>query len=367
MSAQRAEAGRRPAAPVSGPPAVDAAGPPRVLRIGRVVSLPVRPRQLAVVGLLVVALFVVAALTLSLGELGVRPDRLLSGWAELAPGEQFSLRRLRGPRLAVAVTAGAGLGVAGALFQTVTRNPLGSPDVIGLAAGASAGAAGFGLLWPGLLPVPAGALVGAAAAMALVYLGTGQGFASPSRILIVGVGVNAMALAFVHWVVARVSREEATVLAAYLSGSTAARSWEDARFMAAALALLLPVAAALGRRLRLIEMGDEVCEALGAPARATRVSAVLAALALAAAAVTVVGPVGFVALTAPQVARRLTRAGGANVAASAATGAVILGTADLIVQHGPFAATLPVGVLTGAVGGCYLGYLLVHEWRRASA
>lgn len=336
------------------------------VRIGSKVWLPVRRRSVAVTIALVSAVLVAGALTLTLGEAGMPLDRLL-GLGELEPAERFTLTRLRGPRLAVAAAAGAGLGLSGALFQTVTRNPLGSPDVIGLAAGASAGAAAFGLMWTGWLPLPVGALLGAVVAMALVYLGTGSGFSSPARMLIVGIGVNAMGLATVQWIITQTSREQATIIAAYVNGSTASRSWDDARLMALALAALLPLGLALTRRLQLVELGDELATALGARPSQTRIAAVLVAICAATAAVIVVGPVAFVALTAPQVARRLTRAPGPNLVAAVATGALILVVADLVVQHGPESLRLPVGVLTAAVGGLYLGYLLVREWRRVSA
>ncbi|WP_129669556.1 FecCD family ABC transporter permease [Phytoactinopolyspora endophytica] len=313
------------------------------------------------------ALLVTAALTLALGDLGVPASRLTSIlWADLGPQEAFVLERLRGPRLAVAATAGAGLGVSGALFQAVTRNPLGSPDVIGLAAGASAGAAAFGLMWTGVLPLPVGALLGAIVAMALLYLGTGQGFSSPTRMIIVGIGINAMALAFVQWIITRTTREQATAIAAYINGSTASRSWDDVRLMAAALVVLLPMALVLSRRLRIVEMGDDLADALGARADRTRFWSVILAICAATAAVTVVGPVAFVALTAPQIARRLTRSPGPNVATAALTGALVLCLADMVAQHGPIDAQLPVGIFTAAVGGVYLGYLLITEFRRVS-
>ncbi|NDL58683.1 FecCD family ABC transporter permease [Phytoactinopolyspora mesophila] len=341
--------------------------PVRTLRVGQIVSVPVGARSVVVGCLLTAAIMTTAVLTLTLGDLGLPVDRLRDMFGHgLSPQEEFVLGRLRGPRLAVAVTAGAGLGIAGALFQTVTRNPLGSPDVIGLAAGAGAGAAAFGLMWTGVLPLPMGALVGALVAMLLVYLGTGHGFSSPARMIIVGIGVNAMALAFIQWIITRTSREQATVIAAYLNGSTASRSWDDVRLMAVALVILLPLAAMLSRRLQVLEMGDEVAESLGARANLTRICTVIVAICCATAAVTVVGPVAFVALTAPQIGRRLTRATGPNIVVAALTGALILALADLIVQQGPLNTQLPVGILTAAVGGVYLGYLLIKEWKRVS-
>jgi iron complex transport system permease protein len=221
-------------------------------------------------------------------------------------------------------------------------------------------------MWTGVLPLPMGALLGAFVAMALVYLGTGHGFASPGRMIVVGIGVNAMALAFIQWIITRTSREQATVIAAYLNGSTASRSWDDARLIAVALAVLLPLAIILSRRLQVLEMGDEIAESLGARANRTRIWSVVVAICCATAAVTVVGPVAFVALTAPQIGRRLTRAAGPNVVVAALTGGFILASADLIVQQGPLDTQLPVGILTAAVGGVYLGYLLMKEWKRVS-
>lgn len=346
----------------------DAAGPRRhTLRLGEGLSLPVRTRSLVVAAGLVLAMLVIAVLTISLGTLGVAPaDLVHTVLGQGAGTDRIVWGTIRGPRLIVALAAGAALGIAGTLFQTVTRNPLGSPDVIGLSAGAAAGAAAFGVLWPGVLPQPVGALVGASAAMALVYAATGRGFASPSRMLLVGIGVSAVSLAFVEFVLIRAGREEATVLAGYLTGTLASRSWEHAATIWIALVLLAPFALGLSRRLQLVEMGDEQADALGARSSRTRVLAVLVSLGLATMAVNVVGPIGFIALTAPQIGRRLTRAPGPGVVVSALTGALLLCLADLLTQQSPFPVQLPVGVLTALLGGVYLGYLLLGQWKKGT-
>lgn len=340
---------------------------PPTLRVGRAVRIPIGLRSVIVAGALLALIVAVVLATLAAGDQGVSVLKLLtSGTSELSAPNAFVLERLRGPRVSVALTAGAGLALSGALFQTVTRNPLGSPDVMGLSAGAGAGAAAVGLMWTGFLPLPAGALMGAGIAMLLVYLGTGHGFRSPARMIIVGIGVNAMAMAFTQWVITRTHRDQATIIAAYINGSTASRSWGDVIFMVSALTLVTGMALALSPRLRLLEMGDELADALGAQTTRTRTLAMLVAIASASAAVTVVGPVAFVALTAPQIGRRLTRAPGPNLAVSTLTGALLLALADLATQHGPVAQQLPVGILTAGLGGIYLGYLLLREWRRVS-
>jgi iron complex transport system permease protein len=304
----------------------------------------------------------VATLTLTLGQLGVPLAHLFS------PNhtEEIVLGTFRGPRLAVAILAGAAFGVAGTLFQTVTRNPLGSPDVIGLSAGAAAGAAAFGILWTGILPLPVGALVGAVVAMVLVFAGTGRGFSSPSRMLLVGIGIAAMAGAFVQFVVIRVGREQATLLTAYLSGSLASRSWDQVMVIGGCVAVLLPAAFALSRRLQVLSLGDEASDALGSPSGTTRVLAVLVGIGLATAAVSVVGPVAFIALTAPQIAMRLGRVSGPAIGLSALSGATLLVTADLLTQQAPLPVQLPVGIVTAAIGGIYLGFLLISQFRKGA-
>ncbi|RCW39958.1 iron complex transport system permease protein [Halopolyspora algeriensis] len=339
----------------------------RIVRVGTSLAVPVRRRAL-VQGLAVVAALVAVGIaTLTLGGLGIAPERLPAALIDIPGGsEGFVLKRLRGPRFVVAVATGAALGISGALFQTVTRNPLGSPDVIGLTAGAGAGAAAASLLLPGAVSVPAGAMLGAAGATVVVFVSTGRGFSSPSRLIIAGIGVSAMAVAFTQYVVMLQSRDQAAVLHAYLTGSLSARSWQNAAVIGGALAVLLPAAIALGRRLHLIEMGDELADALGGKAEQTRVWSIVVAIALSAAAVSVAGPIAFVSLTAPQITKRLSRTPGANVVLSALTGAFILAAADLCAQQVPVVEDLPVGVLTAGIGGLYLGYLLVREWKKGT-
>jgi len=337
------------------------------LRAGDWLSLPVRPRSVIIACALAVGIIVVAVLSLTLGRLGIALGDLAPAILGQSTGpDAIVFEVLRGPRLTVGIAAGAAFGASGALFQTVTRNPLGSPDVIGLTSGAAAGAAAFGLLWTGILPLPAGALVGALAAMALVWLGTGRGFSSPARMLLVGIGVSAMALAFVQYVITRVGLQQATVLASFLSGSLASRTWGDAVIIWVSVAVLLPCALLTSRRLQLMEMGDEQADALGARSGATRGWVVLIAIGLATAGVSVAGPVAFIALTAPQIARRLTRSAGPNLVLSALMGAWLLALADLLTQQSPFAVQLPVGVLTAVIGGIYLGYLLVAQWKKGT-
>ena len=338
----------------------------RVLGAGPV-AIVVRRRPVLVVLGLLAGVLAAGFVTLSVGELGIPMSELpgvLAGHG--SRGQEWTLFTSRLPRLAVAALAGAAFGVAGSIFQSVTRNPLGSPDVIGLGAGASAGAAAAALVWPDLVPVPVGALIGAGIAIVAVFLGTGRGFGAPHRMVVVGIAVGAMAIAFTQLALVRVRREAAQEVAVWITGSLSARSWTDAALIGVVLLLALPCALALTRSLQAAEMGDDLATGVGVHVPRARTLAVVVAVILTGAAVSVCGPVAFVALTAPQIARRLTRSSGPGMVAAAVCGALVLVLADLIAQHTLPGVILPVGVVTAALGGIYLAFLLVREWKQVA-
>lgn len=299
--------------------------------------------------------------TLGLGDSGLKPADLLR--LPLDPSTTFVLRKLRGPRLATAILVGALLGIAGLLFQKVTRNPLGSPDVIGISAGAKTGIAVMTLapLW---VPTPVGAALGAGAAALLVYLATGTGFRSPTRTIIAGISVAALGHSITHYIVSVKLRESAHHLTAALSGSLNSANLRDISIAALTLAVVLPLGYVVADNARMLGMGDDVAAGLGAAPDRTRTAAIVLSVVATAGAVAAAGPIAFVALTAPHIATRIVRSEALLLMSSALTGAVILVSADLIAQHVKLAHGLPVGVLTLGVGGVYLGYLLVSQHRK---
>jgi iron complex transport system permease protein len=326
----------------------------------------VNRRAVVVCLAMLLAVLVLGVLTIVAGEGGIALSELPAVIAgEGSRVQEWILLTNRLPRLLVAVGAGAAFAVPGSIFQSVTRNPLGSPDVIGLGSGAAAGAAVAALVWPGVVPVPVGALIGCVIAVSAVLLGAGRGTRAPFRMVVVGIAVGAMALAVVQLVLTKTNEQEATQLAVWINGSLQSRRWSDVVTIAVALLVLLPCALALSARLQVVEMGDDAATGLGVAPAATRRWAILVGVALTAAAVSVAGPVAFVALSAPQIARRLTRSTGPGMVAAACTGAVVLVAADLLAQHAPWGVQYPVGVLTAALGGVYLAVLLLREWRKA--
>ena len=334
----------------------------KVLRMGPV-ALVVRRRVIAVHAGVALAIVAVAIVTLTLGRLGIPLPELPAALLGGAEGKvAFVLERWRGPRLVTAVFAGGLLGMSGALFQAVTRNPLGSPDVIGLGAGAGAGAATASLFLPGF-PSAVAAVGGAGIATLAVFGATGRGFASPARTIIAGIAVSALAFSITQYVVSAKLRDAATHLAEYLTGSLNSANDLDIIVSATGAALLIPAGLAIGRAVSLLELGDDAAAGLGVDPQRTRTRAVILSVLASGVAVAATGPVAFVALTAPQITKRLTGPAGVGIVGSALTGAFILSAADLAAQQAPIVSGLPVGVLTMGVGGLYLGYLLVQEHR----
>ncbi|MEQ4205506.1 iron chelate uptake ABC transporter family permease subunit [Actinopolymorpha sp. B9G3] len=330
------------------------------------VSVRVHVRTLAVVAVLVAALTGIGAVALAVGDFHVPLAdvvRSLNG-TSLVPAYDYAVRDLRLPRFVTAVLVGAALAASGAVFQHLTRNPLGSPDVIGCTQGAATGALLVILVTGGgFTQLAFGAVAGGLATAAFVLVVSWRRGLHGYRLVLVGIGLAAMLLAVNNFLLARANLERAQVAQAWLIGSLNARGWEYAGPLALALAVLLPLVLVLTRALRLLDLGDEAARAFGVRTGRVRAGLLVLSTALASVATAAAGPVIFLALAAPQIAKRLTRATGPIVVTSALTGALLLAISDLAAQR-LFAPTqLPVGIATGAVGGVYLGLLLATQWR----
>jgi iron complex transport system permease protein len=289
--------------------------------------------------------------------------RSLTGQADT--GTHFIVLTLRLPRVVTALLVGGALGVSGATFQSLTRNPLGSPDFIGLTVGASTGALIVILLLNGSAQqVAVGALIGCLITSIVIYLLAYRGGAPGFRLILIGIGVGAMLDAFNSFLITRARLDDALGAQRWLVGSLSGRSWEDVRPVGLALLVLLPIVLLYGRQLTLLSLGDEAASALGVPVERTRFILFAISVGLAGVATAAVGPVGFVALAAPQLARRLTGSTGSGLLGAAVMGGFLLTASDWVAQRMIPDSQLPVGIATGAVGGTYLCWLLVHEWRR---
>ncbi|MFI0977519.1 FecCD family ABC transporter permease [Streptomyces sp. NPDC021093] len=332
------------------------------LRTGRY-SVRLRPRTMLVCVALLVLTACVVVLSVGTGRVELSPLEVLRTFAgDGPPGAGFIVLGLRLPRALVAVLIGFASGMAGAVFQSLTRNPLGSPDIIGFGNGASAGAlVAIIILNAGTAQTAIGALLGGFATAAAVYLLAWRRGVHGYRLVLVGLGVSAVLGSATGFLYIRADIGKAAQAASWMFGSLNDRGWNEVLIAAAGLVVCVPVVLVHGRRLTMLEMGDDTAGALGVPPERSRLILLCAGTGLTAMAVAAAGPIPFLAMASPQLARRITRAPGPNVLPSAWTGALLVTTADLVTQRVTGSALMPVGVVTGVGGGLFLAWLLLRE------
>lgn len=332
---------------------------------GGPVSLRVEVGTLAVLAGMTLVVMLALGIGILLGDYPVAPGEVLVALlGQGSEGASFIVLGLRLPRLLAAVLVGAALGLAGALFQSIARNPLAAPDIIGITSGASVAAVALIVLNGPSELIGLAALAGAlAAALVVVGLSWRRGL-SRMRLVLIGVGVNAACLAGVDYLLLRGRIEEVQLATVWLVGSLHESGWSDVWLLGGGLAVLGGLLLVLARDLEAIRLGDSLATALGAHLERNRMLLLCIGVALAAGAVTVAGPIGFVAFVAPHIARRLSRAAGSGVlATSAVIGATLVVTADLVARRAFAPMELPAGILTAVVGAPYFLWLLMRPGR----
>ncbi|MFF9349203.1 FecCD family ABC transporter permease [Streptomyces sp. NPDC014734] len=308
---------------------------------------------------------------LGLGLLG-----LCHGASWSSPGRVFAvltgsdhsvvIRDWRLPRVLAGLVFGAALGVAGAIFQNLTRNPMGSPDVIGLDAGAYTGALVTLTVLSGTsAQLAVGSVLGGLLAAAAIYLLAYRRGFSGLRLVVIGIAVNAMVTAVNSWIVLRAELEVAIAAVGWSAGSLNGVGWADLGIPFSVIGVLLILMTARAHAMHQASLGDAIAVTTGVELGRLRLLMVLVGVGCTATVTAVAGPISFIALAAPQIGRRLAGAAGAPLLPAALTGAVLLQGADLVAQMLLAPVALPVGVVSTAIGGCYLIWLLTKEVRRA--
>ncbi|NYT22268.1 iron ABC transporter permease [Alcaligenaceae bacterium] len=278
------------------------------------------------------------------------------------PVTLFMLHELRVPRLVAGLLSGAALGVGGCLLQTLARNRLATPGIIGIDDGATAFAVASIVAIPTSLAPPMLALMGAATAAALAF-GLGGGGSRGYRFIVVGIAIGALFGAITNFMLARTDIDAANLAYPWTVGSLNARSATTVATLAACLAVCLPIAKILGRDLQLLRFSDAIAIGLGTRLRRTRIAILIVTVFVTATAVAVAGPVGLVSLAAPEIARHLTGHRGVPVINSALAGALLMIAADWAGRTAFAPVEIPVGVITAVVGGPYLLWILLREPR----
>ncbi|WP_234998776.1 iron chelate uptake ABC transporter family permease subunit [Demequina sp. NBRC 110057] len=337
-----------------------AAPPVRRTRIGRL-SWVWTPRVAVVAAIVVCLVLAVGAVALSTGTITVPvPDVARAVFGQGEPITVKVVRDLRLPRFVTAALVGASLGISGAVFQSISRNPLGSPDIIGFTMGAATGAVvqivvfGGGAFATGAAAV-AGGVVTAVVVYGLSYRRAASG---GYRLILVGIGIGAILKAMNGLLLTRADIDTSIAAQRWLAGSLDVRTWDYVVTVGLAMVLLVPAALWFQRRLAYMEMGDDTARQLGIRVERTRLLAVAVAVVLAAVAVAATGPIAFIALAAAPLAKRLTRHPGPAVGSAALMGALLLTSADALTQFIPWDYAMPVGVVTGLLGGLYLAWML---------
>jgi iron complex transport system permease protein len=279
----------------------------------------------------------------------------------------------------VAVAVGAALGLAGALTQTLARNPLATPDILGVTDGAAFGAVavivlsgasgyGGGLVTGRLqeLGLPLAAFTGAIATALLLHLLSWRRGLDLQRLVLVGIGLGATLVAGTSYLLINARIQDAASAQVWLSGSLSARGWEHGVPVLLTLAVLVPLALLLVRALNAMLLGDDTARGLGVRLQLTQLGVLVAAVGLCSVSVAAVGPLEFVAFVVPQVALRLVGGSRPPLIASMVAGGILVVGADLVTRAVlPF--PLPAGIVTAAIGAPYLVWLLVRTNRRRTA
>lgn len=325
-------------------------------------------RRIAALSILAVLVVVLFGAMLMLGNT-IYPlsDVVAVLMGQKVSGASFTVGTLRLPRGLTAVLAGMAFGVAGATFQTMLRNPLASPDVIGITSGASA-AAVFSLVmlhWSGPATMALAVVAGITTAL-VISLAARGGESTGGRLILIGIGVGAMLDALVSFLLVRANVYDVTVAARWMTGSLNGSRMEDVPPLAIAVVVLVPIVLLLGRDLKALELGDASATALGVRVDRVRLLLVVAAVALACVATATTGPIAFVAFLAGPIAARIVGPGSSVILPAALTGAVLVLAADLLGQFA-FDTKFPVGVITGILGAPYLLYLLIRTSRRGGS
>ena len=323
-----------------------------------------RRRRALVTGVLGVLVVVVYAASLMVGQTFYGPDEV---WAvlrgETVPGASFTVGELRLPRASMAVLTGAAFGLAGVTFQTMLRNPLASPDVIGISSGASAAAVvALVVLELSSTATSVVAILAALATALMIYALAFKDGVVGSRLILIGIGVAAMLDSVVAYVIVRAAQWDLQVAMRWLTGSLNNATWDQVAPLAIAVVVAAPVLLSQARALELLQHGDDSAASLGVPVERTRLLCICTAVVLIAFATAASGPIAFVAFLAGPIAARVVGPGGSLMVPAALVGALLVLTADLAGQFA-FDARYPVGVVTGVLGAPYLVYLLIRTHR----
>lgn len=330
------------------------------------ISFQLNKKTLFIFLTLVFISFILFILSLSIGSSFIHPLTVIQHLIGVGNGENdFILNTLRLPRVLLAFLVGSALGVSGLILQGVIRNPLASPDIIGITGGASVGAVIFIVYFAETISIewiPLAALLGAVIVSVIIYSLSWKKGITPIRLVLIGIGVAAAMKATITMML--VAGETVVTTRAYLwlTGSMYGASWQDVYSLLPWLLIFIPLALLLSRVINVKELGDDIAKGVGVRVQLYRFLLLLISVVLAGSAVAYVGGIGFVGLIAPHISRMLIgRQFAGLVLISALTGGIILASADIVGRTAFLPLDVPAGVFTAGIGAPFFIYLLYRN------
>ncbi|MGA9278785.1 FecCD family ABC transporter permease [Ilumatobacter sp.] len=351
-------------------PLADGATPQRVPITGRVFrtrrfSVRIDPRAITVCLSLALATVAIGLWSISVGDFSIPiSDVVATLLGNPTADSEFIVGTLRLPRVLVGAGVGAALGMSGAIFQSLVRNPLGSPDIIGFTSGAALGAVMVIVYLGGTsLQVSMGAVAGGLISALVVYLLAWKRGVQAYRLVLVGIGAGFAITATIDYMITRADIVDVQRAAVWMTGSLNGRGWDEVRIVTVALVVLGPLAVLMQRNLDRLDLGDDTAAALGIDVGRAKLSLVLVGVSLASLGVAAAGPIAFIAFVSGPIARRLVNSPRACIVPAAFVGALVTATADLAARRVMAPTELPVGIMTALIGAPYLLWLLTRQSR----
>ena len=333
-----------------------------LIMVGRIKR---RRRFILVTWLLAIIAFALCCTMLMLGNTIYPVTDVISVLlGEQVKGASFSVGTIRLPRMVAGVFAGFAFGISGHVFQTMLRNPLANPNVIGITAGSSA-AAVFCIivLHASSTFVSIASIIGGLATVIVIFLLSKGSSFSIGRLILIGIGIQAMLNAVISYLLLIGQHHDVPTAMRWLSGSLNGAKMENLYPLMLTVIIFAPIILLLGKRLDMLELGEQTATSLGVNTDRTRVVLIISSVLIIALATATTGPIAFVAFLSGPIAKRLVGIGFSSVIPAGLVGIILVLASDLIGQFA-FVARYPVGVITGILGAPYLIMLLIRMNRK---
>ncbi|GAB0168269.1 iron ABC transporter permease [Lysinibacillus sp. CTST325] len=328
-------------------------------------------KKLTLISIIALAVFFFSA---SFGESFINPIKVLQ--VLIGKGSEFDqliIVDFRMPRIFIAAFAGMALAVAGAILQGIIKNPLASPDIIGISAGGGAAVVGFLAMFSdsnhsltvSIEWLPLAGFIGATIVGLIVYVFAWKDGVTPTRLVLIGIGVSAFMQAITTMLMIIGPIYQASEANKWITGSVKSADWSQVQIVVPLILILLLITFFITRQLNVQELGDDTAASLGQSVQKTRLFLLLLSASLVASAISFAGAIGFVGLMAPHIARRIVGPSfGVLIPTSAAIGALLVMVADIIGRTAFNPLEVPAGVFTAAIGAPYFIYLLFRNPRK---